>query len=298
MKLIKRLVLLAVVGVVVVVVAGWIMVAPASRTAVEKAGRYALGVETTLDEVDLSLGVSSSSVGFRGLSIANPEGIAGDPFLDITAFSVGVRTLSLMSTTVKVPAVQLEGLHLRLIQDGERSNFREIVGYLRRQGGGGEDQAPSVPPTGDTGAGPSLALGSVSVKGVQASLELRGVPGMEPLTRSFSLPDFEFDMNKYLGASPGNSAAGTQASVADLTGGLIDQLVELAVAEAANYVDPEVAALLQGNLQGALEGKLRGKLQDRTDGLLDGATEDLDKKLGEELGQELGGKLKGLLGDG
>lgn len=288
MKLVKRLLLVAVVAAVLLLVAGWLLVTPASRAAVEKGGRFALGVDTTLGDVVLSPSLGRSALGFTGLEVANPDGIAGDPFLSIGEFQVGVRTLSLMSSTVRVPDIVLEDLHLRLIQDGKRSNFKEILDHVRGLGGGGGGGAAPAADAPEGSAGPTLALGRLKVAGVSTSLELRGMPGLdEPLSHTFELPAFELDLAEALGATEGGGDP--QGSVGDVTAAVVDEILALALAEAKKHVDPEVMALIEGDLGDALEQRAK----EEADGLLDDAKEELDEKLEGELG----GKLKGLLGD-
>ncbi len=292
MKLLRRLLIVAILGLVAVGVAIAVLFSPAARTAVEKGVEYALGVKGEVQDVSAGLRPTRSMVGFDGLEIANPEGIAGPPFLQVGHFQVDVKTLSLLSSRVKVPVIDLDGLHLHLIQDGDRSNFGEILGHLRSLAGRGEGGAPTADEGQSSGGGTSLLLGAVHVKGVKATVQLRGIPGLDTLTETYALPDFDLEL---VDTAAGGSSEGKETSVGDLTGDLIEKLVELGVGEAEQYLPPEAMALLQGELDAA---HIEDRLKDEAQEALDEAGEDLKEKLDENLGDEVGDALKGVLGDG
>lgn len=285
-KLLVRLGIVAVLGLVLLLGAGWLLVTPASRAAVEKGGRYALGVDTTIDDVVLSPSLGSSAIGFTQLKVDNPDGMTGDPLLEIDEFRVGVRTLSLMSSTVKVPEITLEGLDLRLIQDGKRSNFYEVVQHIRGLSGDGESAAKTTETESSGESGPMLALGTISVKSVTGSLELRGIPGLDPLSQSFTLPDFEFDVVEALGLATTEGGDAPKASVGDLTAALVDELIQQGIEEAKSHLDPEVRALLDQDLGKALLEQLEGEKE----GLLKEAGDALEGELQKGLEGILGGK--------
>jgi hypothetical protein len=291
MKLAKRLLLGFALLVVLLLAASYWLVIPGARLAVERGGRYALGVETTLDEVVLRPRFGRSVLGFSGLEVGNPEGISGEPFLTIGRFQVVLRTSSLISGALQVPEIELEQLHLRLIQDAGRSNFKEIRDHIGRLGASGAPSEPASPEA-EAGGGPALDLGRVRVQGVAATLELRGIGGLDPLSETFHLPDFELDLGALLG---GGGASGQGANVGDLTAALVDELLALALREAERHVDPkvmemlQVIALLESDLAGALVGELESELES--------IAEELPLEFDASQYDQAREHLKGLLGD-
>lgn len=280
MRKLKRLTALTLVLAVILPLGAYLLVSPASRAAVEKAGPYALGVETTLQDVGFSPGPSLSSLGFDGFRVENPEGVVGDPFLTIGTFEVAVETGSLLSKEISIPEIKLDGLHLNLIQDGTRSNYGEIVAHIRSLGTG-EAKDPGEQPAPGSDPGPSLQVGRVSVADVAVSLAITGIPGLSPIHKNLSLPEFELDVGKALGQGQGNDEP-ESSSLGALTAVLVEELIQAGLDHAKAELDPDIAALLDGNLEGAIKARLEAEAE----GVLDKAKD------------ELRGELRGLLGGG
>ncbi len=323
MKILRRLILLLVLLVVVGAAAAILLIPSASRRAVEEGGRYALGVETRIDAPVLSMRLGSTRLGFQGLEVQNPTGIEGDPFLHVGHFEIHLRTLSLLSSTVRVPEITLADLQLNLIQEGRRSNFKEILGHVQALGGAPSGSAPEgssagaagASPAGDSsGSGASLILGSVHIENVGVSFSLSGVPGLEPKQLAFELPDFDLDLASALERLPSagsSSAGGTRATVGEVVSALTDELTRRSLDELRSRLDPKVAALLDGDIGDALKQRAGQELEQAKE-KASAAGNELKQKVEEELGQKLEqsgpgpkelekkakGKLKGLLGGG
>lgn len=101
-----------------------------AKTAVERGGTYATGVETTVDGV--SLGIMSGEAGLNDLTIANPPGFERDYFLKLQEADVAVGLGTLMSDTVRVPRLHLTGIDLNLERTGEKPNYQVILDNLER----------------------------------------------------------------------------------------------------------------------------------------------------------------------
>jgi hypothetical protein len=128
-KLIRRLIALAfllAIGAVVL----FFSLDRIAEAAIEKGGTYALGVETTLDEADV--GVFSRTFGLKELRVANPEGFERTPFLELKSGETEVKVESLFKDTVDIPKLLLEGVRLRLEQQGGRMNYAVITDNLKR----------------------------------------------------------------------------------------------------------------------------------------------------------------------
>lgn len=97
--------------------------------AIEKSGTYALGVDTHLGSANLSLGAGSLEL--HNYKVDNPEGYPDDGFLDINYGSLTVNAGSVFSDTVEVDSLILDGIKVRLIQNGDKGNFMEIMNHAR-----------------------------------------------------------------------------------------------------------------------------------------------------------------------
>lgn len=329
-KFIFKISVVLFVGLGLLVMAGSMLLAPASRAAVTRGARSGLGVEASLGGIDAGLGASTSSLSIRDLVIDNPDGIrSSGPFLAIGELSTGIETLSVLSTTVKVPTITLEDLHLRLALDGKRSNVGEILGHVRALGSrgrdeGGSDEAGSSgdgapqPPEGTGGAGPqgesdakTLMVGRLKVQGVKLSAEVQGLGALNS-NRTLELPPLDFDITSaiqdYL-ATQDAARQGDGVTMAELTGILVDELVARGLEAAEADLPPEVVHLLSGGITG-LDERARELLDqhlEETVSRIEGEAKELEDELRGDVDRELdrqrskleeaaSQKLKGLLG--
>ncbi|MCP3920523.1 MAG: hypothetical protein GY711_33775 [bacterium] len=270
-KLLAKLIILAVVGLALLVVAGVLLFKPAARTAIEGGSNAALGVPTTLEDFAAGLGLTSSSVGIEGFRADNPDGFGDEKFLKVDKLEVEVGTFSLLSDTIEVPKVTLDGLELRLIQDGKRSNFAEVLEHVRQLSSSDEGAAPAA--DGDSGSSKQIAFGVVDVGTIKTHFDLRGIPGIED-TWDFELPAFRVDFADGDGAAP--------RTVAQFSAALMDELLQRAVSEAKGHLPPEAAKLLELG-RGDVDAKLQ-ELEDKAESVLDDAKDKAKDKLEKGLG--------------
>jgi len=124
-------IVLGLVGLVVLAVASLpLWVDGVARSAVEKGGTHALGVATTLDDLDLSLFGGQASL--TGLTVANPQGYASPHFLKLARGSVAVSLKSVLRKRIEVPSLVLEGVDLRLDRSDRGANYEVLLENLKR----------------------------------------------------------------------------------------------------------------------------------------------------------------------
>ena len=315
------------IGLGLLILAGSMLLAPASRAAVTRGARAGLGVEASLGDIDAGLGASTSSLSIRDLVIDNPDGIrASGPFLAIGELSTGVETLSVLSSTVEVPTITLDGLHLRLALDGKRSNVGEILAHVRslksdtREGedpgdagaseGAGSEPGTEEGPRGEAEA-KTLMVGRLKVQEVKLTAEVNGLGSLNS-SRTLELPPLDFDITSaiqdYLAAQEG-PRQGDGVTGAELTGILVDELVARGLEAAQDDLPPEVVHLLSGGLTG-LDERAReildqhleeavSRIEDEANALEDGLRDEVDRELDRQrsrLEEAANQKLKGLLG--
>lgn len=114
-----------------------------AKEVVERSGRYALGVDVSVDGV--SIGLLSGALRVRGLEIANPPGFEGPHFWSLRKASLDVEPASLRRERVRVSRFAIEGVALRLERQGRRTNAGVLLENLRRFESG-EPADPQAPP--------------------------------------------------------------------------------------------------------------------------------------------------------
>ena len=193
MKLLIKLALILLIGLLLLGTAGYFLLPPAAKSAIETGTHKALGTNTQLEDISAGFGIGSTSMGIGGFTADQPSGFEGPPLLKIGEIDVDVDTFSVISSTVKVPKVSLDGLELRLVQNGKESNFLRVYESLSKlTGSGNKEPAPEAE---DAGGGKDIDIGIVSVSGVSASFDLTGIPGIDK-SFSYTLPAFEIDLSR------------------------------------------------------------------------------------------------------
>ena len=107
--------------------------------------KYEIVIATPgFDEDDIDITVTQNALTISAKS--DSEDTAEDS--NVEYLHKGLTSASLdyrfeLSDTVKVPEIVLDGLHLRLVQNGKESNFLAVYENLRKLGEGG-DAAPAI----------------------------------------------------------------------------------------------------------------------------------------------------------
>lgn len=310
MKLILKLALLLLAGVVALVAACFFLVPPAAKTAVNKGSEYAFGVPATIGAIKASPGLSQVGLGFSDYVLSSPAGF-DEPLLSIGHFSMGIGTSTLLGGVKDVDTLVIEDVTLTLEQRGTSNNLVPVLQHLRGLMGtdspadGGATDEPQVEREG--APGPRLRIGTVRFSGIAARLRLGGIPGIEEVDERFEIPSYERDWSDITGSEG--------KTVAEIAGLIIEDLKESALTAADGKLPPSVLAALESTLRGGLDGGLAGSVDAAKDALkteadaleakakleADKAAAEAQEKADGEVDKakaELKKGFKGLLGDG
>jgi hypothetical protein len=129
-KIILRIILGFVLVMILAVVAVLLLIDPIAKSGVEKGASYALGVETTVDSVDVRL--LDGQVIMDDLNIANPEGFTSDHLVHTGQLDVQVDPGSFFSEAVQVRKFELDGLEMHIEQKLGSSNVSQIMDNIKR----------------------------------------------------------------------------------------------------------------------------------------------------------------------
>ncbi len=168
-KWVLRIVLAVVVVVIVAVVLVVIYIDSVARTGVERGGTYALGVDTTLDAMDV--GVLSGSVEMAKLEVGNPEGFDTPHFLRLDSGRVVASLGSLMKEKIIVPELTLSGISMNLERKRGKANYKVIMDNLKRFESK-EDAAPE-----EQKEGKKFIINELAIRDIQVQVDLLPVAG-------------------------------------------------------------------------------------------------------------------------
>ncbi|MCG3181498.1 MAG: hypothetical protein BIFFINMI_03894 [Phycisphaerae bacterium] len=169
----KKLILKIVIGIVLLLIVAvgvlWMLINPIARKGVEKGATYALGVDTTVKDLNLSL--IHGTLMMDTLTVANPKGYSTPHLVQTGVFDVAVKTGSVFTDTINVTKFELKGLDLNLEQDGNKNNVREILDNLKKF----ESAEPSQPEKKKAEGGKKLKIDKITITDIKAHITLKGL---------------------------------------------------------------------------------------------------------------------------
>lgn len=165
MKKTLKWLLIAVGGLAAVLVAAMILVAlfvdPNDyKDRITQAVREATGMELTI-EGDLSLRVFPwLGVDTGAIRLGQPKGFGDDPFVSLKSASVSLQVLPLLSGSVKVGQVDVQGLTVNLIRTKDGKADWEAIGGEKTESAATSESSEK---TTDSGGGLDLSIGGLKV---------------------------------------------------------------------------------------------------------------------------------------
>jgi len=228
-----------------------------TKVGVETTATQAIGTQTTLNKADLSF--MGGSLTLEELQIANPPGYETKNFLDMTRCFTNVNIPSLLSDTITVETIKLEGLTLMVEQKGLSSNLKEILDNIQKK-----NSTPAEKPEPEKTGGKKLLVKRIEITDACARVKLLPIPGKDTglvdiKLAPIVLEDISNDRN--------------QAEMAVT----VVQKVLLALAGA---VVEQGGNVLPADLQNALNGSIKG-VQQLIGGTAGAMVEEAGKVLGE-----------------
>ena len=287
-KLLKILIGVVVVFLVVIVgivVVGGIMADRVAKSAIELGGSYALGVETTLDKVDVQLTkFTKLSVNMEKLHIANPEGF-DKPFLDLGSAEVSVD--SLWSKVITVPVLSIRDIDMNLLKNDKGSNYKIILDNLKRFES--SESTTSSSSSADK-EGMKFIIKEMDIQNVKVHMELTPIGGQ--------LTAVDVDLDKVNLNDVGT--AGKPVSAGDLFGIIVKAVLSAAINKGGDLIPGDMLPDLQngladlnslGDMGVSVLTDVGGQLTDITGEAAGEVTENAKKGL-EDVGKGLGKTIK------
>lgn len=272
-KLLKIVVALVIVLLIALAVA-WFKIDAIAKAAIEKGGTYALGVDTTVDRVNVSL--LGGSVGLSGLQIANPAGFDAPYLMHTGDFKLQVATGSLMSDTIEVPLIELDKLDLYIQKNDKGNNISPVLDHLKKFQGGAAAKEK-------TGSSKKFVIRKLVIKGVTAHMD---VPPLG--AKAVTVPDIVLEnvtqdnaqgmaMDEVMARVFPMITAAAISSLTDLPGDLAGTLTH-DLSGVADHLGGAVGNMIKD------PAKLLGNVGDEAGKALDDAAKEVGKTIGDLFG--------------
>jgi hypothetical protein len=244
-KFLVRLVLAVVVIVVVAGVLGYIYLDVIAKKAVETGGKYAMGVDTTVDKV--SLRPFAGQLQMQGLNVANPKGFTGARLMQTGAFEFELVPGSLMDKTIVLKKFELDGLDMYIDQQMPKSNISVIMDNLKKLGSGEKpkEEKPSE--------GKNYRVDALTIRNVV--IHVKVLVGRE---LTIKIPPIQM---KDLA---GENDAGLP--MPELMARILLAVMAAVVEQGKDVLPPELAAALHGDVSG-VAAQLGGQAQQMVKGV-------------------------------
>ena len=234
MKLIKQI--LKTVGIVVVVIlviliAAFFLIGDyLIKAGVEKGGSAALGVPVKVSGVHLS--VLRGMVTIDGLKVANPPGYKNEYLLELGKGKVAVSLGSLLSDTIHIKEINLNGTKIAIEQKGLASNVKDL---LNRMGSKGKPEESKKAEKEAKRAGKKLVVDQLEITNTEAKL-------VATIGRSTGVN------LKLATIQMSNLGADSPLSIAELTSKIFVALIDGVTRQSAGLLPGDVVSGMKGGL--------------------------------------------------
>lgn len=290
------LIVLAVVGIVILALG---QVDKIAKAAVEYGGTYAMGVETTVNKVDVA--ITQGTVEMGGLTIDNPEGFDTGKFFTLASTSASFDIDSINGDAFIIPTVHLKGIDVVLDKGNDPSNYNQILENLARFES--DDSAPADA----SKEGKNVIIKSLIIEDI--NIRVANMPGISLLAGdvAINIPQIEL---QNIGEQESMKAGDifnlviktVLAAAVESGGGIIpgDVLGELGngLAGLSSLSDMGINAISDLELDNVLNGifdntlgDLPGQVTDQVDDVTKDLTDTVDKAV-----NDVNDKLKNIFG--
>lgn len=208
----------------------------ALKAGIETAASKSLNVGVSIDDVDLS--ILGGKIGFENLVIDNPPGYQHDKLLELGDARIAVDIGSLLTDTVNIKEIKLDGLNVVVEQKGLSNNLQDIIKAI-----------PTKPEAKDEEktAGKKLHIDNLEITNTKVKVKLLPVPGKAD---TVTLPLSTIKMTDLGGDNKLNTAALVGKILLAIAGGIAKEGADMLPKEMIDSLASELKRLEE--LSGAL----------------------------------------------
>jgi len=274
----KKILIKILVAILIVVVAAAALVHflgdRALKVGIETAATKVLGVGVTVGDVSLSL--LSGTLDLNNLVISNPDGYEHPNLLELGNGHVNVGVTSLLSDTVNIEDIRLDGVTVTIEQKGFSNNLNVVLASL--PAGGAKEAKPEEEAAEDK----KLQIANLEVSNVKVKVKLLPIPGRSD-TVELTLAPIRMT----------NLGSDEKMDTAKLTGKVLSAIAKGVAQEGADILPKELVGPIKSTLteQGAVFVETGKKVLEESTEL---GKDVLDKSKG--IGDGAVDALKGLFG--
>lgn len=172
--------------VVIVLIAFFAMPGVFIKNTVEVVGSRVMGVPVTLNGVSVSW--LKGAIRLDGLTVGNPAGFKKPTAVEIDHFSAAVNPASLLSDTIQVSHITVDGLKLTYEGDLKNSNLQALMNNMPASTPAAAEPATAQKPAASSKPGKKVVIDHIDITGPKVQLALN-MAGLASAGGTLSLPD-------------------------------------------------------------------------------------------------------------
>lgn len=279
----KKIIAGIVVAIVVLLLVAYMAVDAIAASVLRSEGTSILGVKT--DVSSIRLGLFSPETSVNGLVIANPPGFDKPEFLHLDRGVIAASVGTMLSSSITIPTVKLDGLTLDLEQIDGQLNATVIIDHVTKATAGD---------AGDAGEPVHLTIGELEITNIK--LTARGsIVNLAGGKLDATIPSFVM------------KDVGTKTEGGDIAGQLISLTLSILMQHIMDNPVEGLSGAAVGSVAMAIEsvpglrrlgmGKALVNVNQTLNKGLGKATQGV-KDLGEGIGGKISDELTGLIGGG
>jgi hypothetical protein len=231
-KGILRKVLIAVLVLLIVLVIAFNLFGDAAITKGVKLGATkALGVNVGVGGVHLRMLLGKVSI--NDLVVDNPAGYSNKTLLTLGSASVKANIGSMLSDTIRIHEIKLDGIDVDVEQKGLSTNLQDLLNNMKSTE---QAPAPEKPAPGEKKPGKKLVIDSLEITNVKVRVKVLGGPEIPLVLKTIKMENI--------------GAGGESVDVAKLTAKIL--------AAIAAGIAEQGAGILPGDITGGLKNGLQG----------------------------------------
>jgi hypothetical protein len=162
-----------------------------AKNAIEYGGTEALGVNTTLDNIDIALMDGRTTM--KNLGIANPEGFDAQKLMQLGKGTLAINLKSLTEDTIIIPEISFSDLTLNIEQKDRTSNVKKLMDSMAAKAPADKSKAEEAPKSASgTEAGKQFIIERVALSNIRVNAKISAMNNVLTET-SVTIPSIQLN---------------------------------------------------------------------------------------------------------
>ncbi|HSV27231.1 MAG TPA: AsmA family protein [Sedimentisphaerales bacterium] len=259
-KVLQAVLIVLVVVVLVLIFAVYLFGGRVLRAGIGKVASTVLNVNVGLG--DLQLDLLRGNIGISDLQVGNPAGYSANNLFELRNAAVKAQMSSLLSQTIRINEIKLDGMALTVEQKGLSTNLNDLLKAVTAG-------TPATRPQEPGAAGRNLHIGVLEITDTTVRVKVQGGPEIPLKLDTIRMENLGADQPISVAALSGKILAALAAGIAEQGAGILPKEITSGLESGLKNLGEAGSGLIEGG-RGVLEqgvgagtGALQGILPPR-----------------------------------